>query len=990
MTQRHTHNNGPSHAGLQPGELFHGFQVIQQYPIEEIDSQCTIFEHVQSGARLMVLQNDDDNKVFSATFRTPPADDMGIPHIVEHCVLSGSRKYHTKEPFMDLVKGSMSTFVNAMTFADKTMYPVASKTEADFFNLMDVYMDAVFFPKMRTDKSIFMQEGWRYDIQSEDEQPVYKGIVYNEMKGAYSDPERELENVTVKTLLEGTCYANESGGHPRAITDLTYEAFCAFHDTYYHPSNAYLYLYGDVDIERALAHMDSEFLCHFQARSVAIDYDTLPEGRGMQYAEGVYPASGEAVDDAARRDYMSFSCVVSKATDVQAALTTDLLKSILVNAPASPLRKALVEAELAEDIGSFPSDGLYQCFGVVLKHADGAQKETFERIVKETLTQICDEGLDRALILSTINRMTFRLKEAQGFHTKGIIYHMESMDSWLYSDEPSAFLSYAPILEALREAVDTDYYETFIRERILDAPHMVLCVLRPDETLDAAYANEDAAHLSAVQAALSPDALKALVEENRQLKTKQLSPDTPEAVATIPKLSPGDIPASKPHFAATCLQTDPYTLLHSDVFTGGIGYMDFIFDLGHMPEEDLPYVQLILQLLGDVDAGDLSYDTLSNTIYLYSGGIQFSASVMRHYHDPEKDALKVTARMKAMPEHFEKAFELLECVMRQSRFDGLKRIKERVSSIRTHFRSALVDSGNSFALGRVAAYLGRSGYLAERLMGISYYEFLGVLQGQLEGNPDEAGAVLDRMQSVYSRLFNAHRSCVSFTGEAEHCDLMKPLAEALIQTLPVYSEVNARDAADGMGVLDEGVKLPASVQFVAQGFDYKAAGFSYTGAMHVLTTFLNGVYLHNRVRAQGGAYGCGAQVSAAGFFGVASYRDPNLDETYAVYAGIAEDLKAMILEQDEVDTFIVGTMSRVDAARTPRQMGQMAYSDYLTGRTAADVQRVRTEILNTTAADIAAFVPLLEAFSAHSAYCTLGNGEAIDASSRFKTIKVLK
>ncbi len=960
----------------------HGFKCLSNTYIDEVGSRCYLLEHEKSGAKLMYLENDDDNKVFSATFKTPPSDHTGVPHIVEHCVLSGSRKYHTKEPFMDMVKGSMNTFINAMTFSDKTMYPVASKNDKDFMNLMDVYLDAVFFPKIYEIEEIFMQEGWRYDIQNPEDPITYKGVVYNEMKGAYSDPERELDHLMEQTLLKGTPYANESGGHPNHITALTYEDFLAFHKTHYHPSNGYLYLYGNLDIDAALKHIDGEYLSQFDKKVCTLEMDTLPKDNPKS-ANGYYPIGD---DDATEgKAYSALSYIIGKATDPAIHLTATVLLEALVNSSASPLKKALLEADIAQDISGSTGGGLYKRFEIKLKHCLPESLETFKNIVVKTLKQVSDEGIDPALLSSAINKLTYALKEADGFHTKGIIYHMYSMDSWLYTDDATALLRYNEALQTMQDGIESGYFENFVREVLL-TQEPTICMIEPRKGLLKEKTMADEAALKAYKDALTPEALEQLVAKNRALKEKQLSPDTKAALNTIPKLSRTDIAADGERIEATTVKTEPYTLLYTDSFTGGIQYVDVAFDIGHLTNEELPYVSLTASLLGKLSTETYDYAALSNAIYQHTGGISFNLLPFKHHTDQALNSVKLICRTKTTPDQLESAFNLIRDIVLKTQFGDKKRLKEELSALKASLQSDLIDYGNRYASGRVAAYLGGTGAIADATDGIGFYQFIASLLAQYD---EKYSALIGQLDNIYAKLFKQNDAIVSYTGEASELPTVERCADAFVKHFGTATEA-AVDFTCALGLLNEGLKTASSVQYVAQGFDRTAYGHGHTGAQHVLVTWLNGDFLHNRVRAKGGAYGCYAQVSPTGYFGIASYRDPNLQETYAVYDEIAEALATTEFSDEDVQKLIVGTMSKIDGARTPRQKGYLGLTRFITGETYDAAQRIRKEIIETTPADLKNCAELMADFSKANARCTLGNSDKISESENcFKTCVTL-
>lgn len=962
-------------------QVIHGFKLLKQSYIKEIDSDCFEYKHLQSGAHLMYLKNEDTNKVFSASFKTPPTNNTGVPHIVEHCVLSGSRKYHTKEPFMDMVKGSMNTFINAMTFADKTMYPVASKNNQDFMNLLDVYLDAVFFPKIYEDETIFMQEGWRYDLHEAKEPIQYKGIVYNEMKGAFSDPIRVFYNVIDKKLFEGTCYSFDAGGHPDHITDLSYEDFLSFHKEHYHPSNSYLYLYGDLDLEAVLEHIDSSYLNQFDHHHIALEIDTLKPLDHPIETHGHYAVSDD--ESLENKDYLGLSFIIGKATDPKLHLLVSVLKEMLIESSASPLKKALLEANIAEDIKGGYSDGLYKKFEVILKNTDISHKEQFVKIVFDTLRSLCEKGIDKELIMSSINLVEYSLREAEGFPTKGIIYHINSMESWLYTDDATALLNYSAALQTLKDGIDHQLFENFILDNIVNSKGYVLSAMTPQKGLLKENASRDEIKLSEIKSQMSDDALQALIEKNSFLKNKQLMPDSKEALATIPKLSKDDIQRTGEKFEPIVNKIDDVTMLHHSIFTNGIGYIDFVFDMSYLTKDELPYASLLHDLLSEVSTEKYAYDDLSNQIFGHTGGIDFSLSVLKNYHQPEKYMIKSFCRTKVTADHFEEAVRLSEQIMKHSQFHDVKRIKELVNAIKAKGQSALVQSGNQFVASRLAAYLSAPDAANEILSGLAYYQFICESAELLNHSPEQ---VVDALNAVYQKMFKKNDLIIAFTGDDGDHKKFQEQVKPFIDTLEFETiEALPKDIVP-YGCLNEGIKSSSHVQYVGKAFNFRASGHKNEGRLLVLTTILNSEYLHDRVRAKGGAYGCSARYDYSGMFSMVSYRDPNLVDTYRVFEETKTYIEELDLSEQEVEKFVIGAMSLFDGAKTPKQKGQMATVNYIIGRSYDDSEKIRHEIIDTNVADIKSLTRFLADFNRHEAICTLGNSDLLAENQElFKT-----
>lgn len=600
---------------FQVGKKYYGFKLEEEYEIKEIQSTARLFIHEKSGAKLLQLENNDDNKVFSIGFRTPPWNSTGVPHIIEHSVLSGSRKYRTKEPFMDMLKGSLQTFINAMTFSDKTLYPVASRNDKDFFNLMDVYLDAVFYPRIYEEPKIFMQEGWHYEIFNKEDPIVYKGVVYNEMKGAYSSPETILDDEISKSLYPDTCYKYSSGGNPDVIPELTYEEFLDFHKRFYHPSNSYIYVYGNGNIEKYLEHIDKDYLSNFDKKDIDSHIDMQKPFQKRKEVLAYYPILKDEDDE--NRSYLSLNFVLGENTNPETYLMTDILRLMLIELEGAPIKKALLQEEIGEDVFSINVGGIQPGFGIVAKNTSSDKKETFENIVFDALKKLVEKGIDKKLIEASINIMEYNLREAGNFPTKGLLYNIQSMDSWLYDGSPTAHLQYEDTINKLRKNMGTGYFEKFIEERLIKNPHSSMVIVEPKKGLKEEKDKALKEKLAKFKESLTDEEIEYLIKQNEELKKMQLSDDTPEAKATIPKLSISDVDKKAEIIPQEIIKFEESTLLFHDIFTSKIAYVDFYFDTSVIDEDLIPYISLLAGILGKIDTQVRDYSELANDIYIY-------------------------------------------------------------------------------------------------------------------------------------------------------------------------------------------------------------------------------------------------------------------------------------------------------------------------------------------------------------------------------------
>jgi len=961
---------------FEVNKIYYGFKLLEEHKIDEIESIGRVFYHEKSGARLLHIENGDNNKVFSIGFRTPPSDSTGVPHIIEHCVLSGSRKYTTKEPFMDMVKGSLQTFINAMTYSDKTLYPVASRNEKDLFNLMDVYLDAVFYPKIYDIPEIFMQEGWHYELFDKEDDIQIKGVVYNEMQGAYSSPERILVDSIDKSLYPDTPYQYSSGGNPDVIPQLTYEDFLDFHRKYYHPSNSYIYLYGNGNIEEQLDFIDKNYLSNFNRIKVDSNIKIQKPFTQKNELEAYYHISQEESDK--NRTYLSLNFVLGQNIDLETYLMNSILGPLLIDSPAAPLKKALLDAGIGEDIFSISTGGLQPSFGIVAKNTSIDKKEEFEKIIFDTLNNLIEQGIDKKLIQACVNMVEYDLREASRFPTKGIIYNIQSLDSWLYDGSPVSHLQYEKTLNQLRKNIDTGYFENFIKEHIVNNTHSSSVTISPKKGLADKKAGTLKEALKKYKNSLTEEEINALIHENNRLKEIQLSDDSPEAKASIPKLSLSDVDTKSEIIPQDIMEIDDITFLYHNIFTSKIGYLDIYFDISMINEELIPYINILAGIIGKIDTETKSYSELSNEIYSHTGGIDLGASVYMKYNRDDVFHPKFIVSGKAIGNNIIKLLELISELILESKIKDEKRIKELLQQMKSRIEMSIFNKGHSIASRRVSSYFSPSRKYLEKLNGLDFYWFLSHLLDEFDSNSQE---ILSNLNKVYNMIFNKNNLIISFTGDEDDFSLVKNNLNVLTGNInnekldPVKYNFSQKRS-------NEGILSSANVQYVSKGYNFKRLGYDFNGSMRVLTTILNGDYLHNRIRAQGGAYGAGILVDRTGHLTTFSYRDPNLDKTLLVYNNMGDYIENLELSKEELTTYIIGTISRLDPATTPHMKGQIATNRYISNTSQEDVQKIRDQVLNTKLEDIKAFAPVLKDTMEENYLCVLGNENKIKENKK--------
>ncbi len=957
------------------------YELLDERTVKELNSEGYILEHKKSGAKIFLLSNDDENKVFYIGFRTPPSDSTGVPHIMEHSVLCGSDKFPVKDPFVELVKGSLNTFLNAMTYPDKTVYPVASTNEKDFQNLMDVYMDAVLHPNIYKNEKIFRQEGWHYELESEDAPLTINGVVYNEMKGVFSSADGLLERYTFNTLFPDTCYANESGGDPKDIPTLTYEEFLDYHRTYYHPANSYIYLYGDMDMAEKLEWLDREYLCNYDRNDPEAMIDSKIEMQepftAPKEAEISYSITDEEDEEGAT--YLSISDVAGTDLDPQLYLAFQILEYTLIDAPGAPLKKALIDAGIGTDIlGGYENGVLQPYFSVIAKNADAWQKDDFIRVVKSTLKKIADEGISKKSLLAGINVYEFRSREADyGTYPKGLMYGLQSLDSWLYDGDPMMHLEYDGTFDFLKSKVDTGYYEDLIRKYLIDNTFEAVIVIKPEKNLTA---REDAAlaeRLEEYKNSLSKEEIDDLIVKTKELKAYQDEPSDSEDLEKIPMLRREDIRKEAEKLNWIKKDVDSVTVLHHKMFTSGIGYLRVLFNTDHVPMEDLPYVALLKAVLGCVDTENYSYADLADEINLNSGGLNFSTSSYINVADPSDFTGEFIAECRVLYEKLDFGFDILAEILTRSKLDDKKRMGEILKELRSRQRVRIENGSHVMAVTRARSYFSASSSFDDITEGIGFYQFLDDAVKEFEQDPDK---LISRLKDVMNKLFTSDNMLISYTADDEGYSYLEGSAGKLVSALrkgtgtvyPFKHEIRNRN---------EGFMTASKVNYVARcgSFRLKDNDLSYTGVLNILKVILSYDYLWINLRVKGGAYGCMSDFGRSGEGYLVSYRDPNMRETNQVYDDLTGYLENFEVDERDMTKYVIGTISSLDTPLTPADKGMMNISAYLSGITDEMLQKERDQILSAEPEDIRNLVSLIKPILDTGALCAIGNAEKIEA-----------
>ncbi|MDR0871198.1 MAG: insulinase family protein [Planctomycetaceae bacterium] len=980
-----TVGGSPSPFTQNPGSMTHGFKLVWTKDVNELKLTARLFQHERSGAPLLYISNDDDNKVFCISFRTPPTDSTGIAHIMEHSALCGSDKYPVKEPFVDLLKSSLQTFLNAFTADDRTMYPVASTNDKDFYNLMNVYLDAVFFPNVRKIPEILMQEGWHYEVDEKTGNLTYNGIVYNEMKGVYSSPQSVLYRTIQKSLYPDATYANDSGGNPDDIPNLTQETFVKFHEKFYHPSNSLLYLYGNGDIEKHLEFLDKEYLNKFN--KIEVNAAVKPQSVFAAPKDITAEYSVDEGESTKEKTFLSMNYLLpADLDDAERAYGMDFLTYILIDSEAGPLKRALLDAGIGLDVdASFDSSILQPCFSIVVQNSEPEKKQQFLDVLNKTLTDLVKNGIDRRIIEGAINRNEFSLREFQvGGFPKGLALDMWITESWIYGGDPLRNLRFEGILENIRKEVPNNYFEKLIRKYLLDNTSRGFVMLVPKPGLEKEHAAELAEKLAAIKKSLSPEQLENIKKEQQALLKRQSEPDKPEDIAKIPTLDISDVDKEAEEIPFQKDESTKIKIVNTDVDTNGIVYFGVQFQLEpwkHQPE----ILSFLSDVLGRLDTEHYSYSDLNTEIDLHTGGIGTGLSVTPLAKKPEMFTLRIGGSVKTTLPKLEKGLELLYEVLTQTKFDDKDRLKEILQEHRVGMQQSMMAAGHNFAQRRAKSYFSGVSRYSEQTDGIEYYCFLTDLEKNWDNKKDEFAAALKKYAA---ELFTQKNGEIYITLPKDDFAKVKPVIEkfeAKFKQEPAMSTAG-NGTSPALARLNEAVVIPSKVQYVVKAGDFRQAGFEYSGKMLVLTNILRTGYLWNNIRVQGGAYGGGVSMSRNGSFTLWSYRDPHLKRTVDLFDGVADYLENLQMSEDDLEKAVISTIGSLDKPQTPAGKGGQTAAMQMSGLTQEDIQRERNEVLSTTVEDLRKFAPLFREGLKQGNICVFGNEQKIEADKAlFKT-----
>ena len=953
--------------------VIHGFRLTREQDIPEIKTKAFLYEHQKTGAELLSLTNADENKVFGISFRTPPTDSTGLPHILEHSVLCGSRKYPVKEPFVELLKGSLKTFLNAMTYPDKTCYPVASQNLQDFYNLIDVYLDAVFYPGLTP--FIFQQEGWHYELEGQDAPLRYKGVVFNEMKGAYSSPDNLISEYSFRSLFPDNAYGFDSGGDPGHIPNLTFEQFKAFHGRYYHPSNSRIFFYGDDDPERRLSIMD-EYLRDF--KRMEIDSIVRLQRPFKEPRRIIRSFAAGADEGAGLKGMITINWLLPQGADSGLNLAMHFLEYILLGMPGSPLRKALIESRLGEGLAGagLGSETRQLYFSTGLKGIDLDNVDRIQDLIIRTLAGLAEKGIDPNDIEAAVNSIEFSLRENNtGGLPRGLSLMLRALATWLYDEDPLALIAFEAPLKAVKSSLASkrSYFEDMIREFFLDNPHRTSLILRPDPDMGRREREAEENRLNRAKEEMAGDDIESVIGNVKRLRELQETPDSPEALATIPILKLSDLDRMNKIIPLESCKEAGTRVLYHNLFTNGIAYMDLGFNLHGLPQRLLPYSRLFGRALLEMGTEREDYVTVSQRISRKTGGI-WPVIHTSDVRGQETGAVWLFLRGKAMSSQTEDLLDILRDIILNVRLDNRERFRQILLEAKAREEQRLVPSGHQVVNLRLRSHFSEADWAAERISGLSYLFFLRGLGRAVD---EDWPAVLDDLSEMRGIITNRNGMLVNVTTDQDGWSLFRPQVASFLDVLPISDvDITEWSPKDRLGF--EAMTMPAQVNYVGKGANLYRAGYRFHGSAHVICRFLRNSWLWDRVRVQGGAYGAFCLFDRlSGTVTFVSYRDPNILKTIDVFDQSAAFLKDLELGRDELTKGIIGSIGDMDDYRLPDARGFTSMARLIAGETDDDLQRIREEILATKAEDFKAFADVLDHVRNNGLVKLLGSQDAI-------------
>ncbi len=950
-----------------------GYTLISKEELKDINSIGYVLCHDKTGARVVCISNDDDNKGFMVGFNTPQDNSTGVPHILEHSVLCGSKKYPVKDAITEVGKGSLNTFLNAFTYPDRTVYPVASCNNKDFDNLMGVYLDACFFPRVYDEPNIFKQEGWHYELFQEDGELTINGVVYNEMKGVYSSPEQSCNQNLMLTLFPDTQYGVVSGGDPDCIPNLSYEDFVSFHKTLYHPSNSRIFLYGDMDIAEKLTYIDKEYLSKFDYLKVNSEIKYQKPFEKAKRIVMEYPVSDNAD---VNKTFLTYNVVCSDYTDTLTTEAMDIINYALCSVPGAKLKQRLIDAGIGTDVYSeYETDTCQKFFSIIAQDANPKDEKRFIEIIEDTIREIIAEGFDRKTIEAAITSNEFNYREADyGYYPKGIAYGLMTMDEWAYSDDNIfANLKQSEVFKKLRKGLNEGLFENVLKERVLNNPHKVIFIYNPKKGL--AREKEDALKekLAKIKAGLSKTELKKLIADTKALKLYQETPDSEEALATIPSLKLSDIDKEIKHLEYSVSEVAGAKVVFTKQPSNGIVYFSIVFDLNSLPVELYPALSVLKGLYGSVNTANYKYGDLVNEFNIKTGGVTATAETYTTVDNLDECNLTFEVKGRAFYENIKDVFALIAEVLFTSDITDKKRIKELLQQGKTRSQGNMISSGHAVAVSRAKSYLSNAAKVSEILSGVDFYRYIEKLNGNFDEMYD---ALVSDMKKVTDYILNSYNMEVLVGAEETGFKQFTGELENFIKKFKNEKRTNISQKVAAVR-MQEGFTSSSQVQYACLSGNFIKHNLPYVGALSCMRSILSTEYLWNNVRILGGAYGCMCDFNRFGNGFFVSYRDPKLKETYEVYKNASKFLKEYPDDADVIERYIISTIGEIDAPVSPSVNTSRAYIYYKCHVTAQMLDKSRKELLNTTVEDIHGLSKYIDAIVEDNCVCTVGGEEIL-------------
>lgn len=967
--------------------MYKNYEIIEKRRIEDLNSEGVILRHIKTKATVTLLLNDDENKVFYIGFRTPPKNSTGVAHILEHSTLCGSKNFPVKDPFIELAKGSLNTFLNAMTYPDKTVYPVASCNDKDFHNLMHIYLDAVFYPNVYNTDKIFKQEGWHYELEDAASELKINGVVYNEMKGAFSSPDDVVETQIMKSLYPDNTYGFVSGGDPKDIPDLSYEEFLDFHRQYYHPSNSYIYLYGNLDAEEYLKFIDEEYLSNFDYLNVDSEIKEQAAFDEIRHISKEYPVLNESDSEGT---YLTYNICMSNALDPKLYIALDVLNYVLAGAPGALIKQALLDAGIGNDVYSDVEGGIYQpYFSIVAKGASLDQKDEFVSIIENKLNEAYEKGLSEKSLRASINELEFKYRESDfGSYPRGLILGLQALDSWLYDkNKPFMHIEANATYDYLKEAIKDRYFENLIKTFMIDNNHKTILTVEPKAGLTTKEDEELKEKLAKYKASLTKEDIDKIVVETKELKEYQSEPSPKEDLEKIPMLTMADLNKKAVKLVNNKTKICDVDLLHHDIFTNKISYLTLLFNVKDIPYELIPYIGLLKGVLGLVDTENYSYRDLFDEVNMQTGSIRFLYSSFVDKDDASKYEPFFMVKTKMLYDKAACAIELINEIIFNSKWEDKKRLKEIINELRSRMEATFMETGHVVSSLRAISYFSEYAVLDDMIGGI---DFLRFIQDVSDNFDDKSEDLIENIKKLIKFIFRKDNLFIDYTGTDEGLKLIAESIGKLLERLSDQKPVADNSTNIKLIKKNEGFLTAGQVQYVCRAGNYKKAKLDYTGALKVLKVILGYDYLWNNIRVLGGAYGVMNGFASNGNAYFVSYRDPNLDNTIDVFEKAAEYIENLELDDRDILKYIIGTLSDVDIPFTPATKGAFGLKCYLTNVTDNDIQKERDEILNVTNEDINKLSEYIKTFMDYDCLCVVGNADVINAcKDNFMSIEEL-